>query len=184
AGHLLRDQACDLQLSLREPRLEAWCRLRRRGHRGRQSVLCGEGNCVPDGHGEATLIRLAVRPRPKAITSNGNRPLVLLSLCVRNREAAGLPHVLAGAQEDGGTLMHATLGCHPGEGLEQELESGPIVDGMLGRGARSRLDFGELPIPLSAVNLRGGTQHVAAGPQFASLLADPDTLIHEVYRTV
>ena len=53
---------------------------------------------------------------------------------------------------------------------------------MLGRGAGSRLDLGELPVPLSPVHLRGGPEHVAARPQLAPLLADPDTLHTEFDR--
>ena len=53
----------------------------------------------------------------------------------------------------GGTLMLTALGCHPGEGLEQQLESGPVVDGMLGRRAGPRLDLGELPVALSPMDL-------------------------------
>ena len=52
-----------------------------------------------------------------------------------------------------GRLVRTALGSHPGEGLEQELESGAVVNGVLGRGACPRLVLGELPVALTPVHL-------------------------------
>ncbi len=78
---------------------------------------------------------------------------MLLPLCVGHFETRGLAYVLGRAQEDRGTLMDTSLGCHPGEGLEQQLKPGPIVDDVLGRSAGSRLDLGELSVARSPMHL-------------------------------
>ena len=53
----------------------------------------------------------------------------------------------------GETRMDTAFGCHPREGLEQKLESGPVVDRLLGCGACSCLEFGELSVAPTPVHL-------------------------------
>ena len=72
-----------------------------------------------------------IGPLPEAFERKGDRTLVLLPLCIGDLETGGLANVLGRAEEHRGTLMSTALGCHPGEGLEQKLESGPVVDACL-----------------------------------------------------
>ena len=141
-----------------------------------------KATAVIGSHREAALVRQVIGPLPEAFESKSDRTLVLLPLGIRDLETGGLAHVLGRTEEHRGTLVDATLGCHPGEGLEQQLKSGPVVDDMLRRSAGSRLDLGELSVARSPMHLRRGAEHVPASPQLASRLAHPDTLLTEFDR--
>src|SRR6478736_6766786 len=97
--------------------------------------------------------------------------LVLLPLRVRDLYTGGLSYVLSRAEQNRGALMDTTVGCHPGECLEEELKPGSVVDNVLGGSASSRLGLGKLSVARSPMHLRRRSEHVPASPQLTARLA-------------
>ena len=74
-------------------------------------------------------------------------------LTLKDSIVIGLAQAFGAPEEGGSALMCTTLRCHPRKRLEQPLESGSIVKGMLGGGTLTSLRFAECSFALAPVGL-------------------------------